>query len=128
MSLAERKRKGLRVTGAHVPGHGKAKTRGEGIPEIKRVGEAGLGEFRGRGTKPPPPPVAKRRPTRKKKVAAKKVPWYMRAAKAFKEAGAEALSQAQTDQKPSGKYGTKKQAQQIREAAKKTVPKFKEKK
>lgn len=130
MSLAEKKRRGLRVTGADVPGHGKARTRGEGIPEIKRVGEAGLGEFRGRGTKAPPPPRPKAKPRPRAKAKPKaKVPWYIRAGRAFKKAGAEMQQQSRTSTAPSGKYGTKKQAQKGAKAVKKAVvpKKFKEK-
>ncbi len=123
LSLEEKQRRGIRVTAADVPGTGLPRGRGEGIPEIKRVGDEGLGKFVGRGVKPPPPKKVAKAAVKRKAPAKpkKKVPWYIRAGRAFKEAGQEALQQAQQPGKPTGQYGTKQQAQKAAKKVEKVV-------
>ena len=117
MSLAEKKRKGLRVTGADVP---------SAVPEAERVVSAGvggikrtegateghLGKFVGRGPKAPVKVAkvtpAKRRPTKKKP----KVPWYMRALEGARKLSAEATRESQKyEAKTAGKKKTVKKVQ-----------------
>lgn len=112
LTLEEKKRKGLRVTAADVPGTGEAPTRGEGIPEIERVGEGGLGKFKGRGYKPPPP---KKKPPRKAKAKPKPRPkkkWWERALEVTKELSAEAQRDAaKYEERKAGKKKDVKKAQ-----------------
>lgn len=126
LTLEEKKRKGMRVTAADVPGTGLPAGRGVGIPEITRIeGGEGLGRFRGRGYKPPPPkPKPKARVKAKPKPKPKKK-WWERALEVTKELSAEA--QRDAAQYEARQAGKKKQVKKVQRELEKLPPKPKRK-
>jgi len=127
LSLEEKKRKGMRVTAADVPGSGEEAGRGTAIPEITREeGGKGLGKFRGRGYKPPPP---KKKPPRKAKAKPKPKPkkkWWERALEVTKELSAEAQRDAAKYEER--KAGKRKDVKKVQKKIEKLPPKPKRKK
>ncbi len=144
MSLAEKKRKGLRVTGADVPSAVPKAERevSPGVREIKRTEaatEGHLGKFVGRGTPTPVQKKVAKAPVRRKKAVTPKKEltfWEKlkagaaKAGTAFVKAGAEMQRESQRAGKPAGKYGTVEQRKKLEAGVKRAVvpKKFKEKK
>ena len=112
LSLLAKQRKGMRVTGADVPGHGKgpATPTGKDVEVVKRPGELGeghLGSYK-LHKKVAAPVIETKREVRKEttrtKAPDKKVPWYIRAGRAFQKAGKEMTAQSKTSTAPSGYF------------------------
>jgi len=126
LSLEEKQRKGMRVTGADVPSAVPKAQRevSTKVGEIKRTEgatEGHLGKFVGRGYKPPPPkPKAKPRPRAKPKPTPKKS-WLDKLIEGTQKLSAEATADARKYEER--KAGKKKDVRKVQKKLEKLPPK-----